>query len=59
MGNALEFEKMVEFVQEHQITPVVSQVFNGLDSIEEAFDSIKKGSQFGKLVVSLITGTKL
>ncbi|KAK3825342.1 MAG: hypothetical protein J3Q66DRAFT_294179 [Benniella sp.] len=59
MGSRLEFEQMLEFVTKHKIKPVVSQVWQGLESAEEAFETMKKGSQFGKLVLSLKTSSKL
>lgn len=50
---------MLEFVTKYKIKPVVSQVWQGLESAEEAFETMKKGSQFGKLVLSLKTSSKL
>ncbi|KAF9934932.1 hypothetical protein BGZ65_003569 [Modicella reniformis] len=58
-GSRYEFEQMLEFVNEHKLKPVVSQVWQGLESAEEAFEAMKKGSQFGKLVLSLKTNSKL
>ncbi|KAG0227227.1 NAD-P-binding protein [Mortierella sp. GBAus27b] len=59
MGSRLEFEQMLDFVAKHKIKPVVSQVWQGLESSEEAFEVLKKGSQFGKLVLSLKASSKL
>ncbi|KAF9437874.1 hypothetical protein BGZ76_010751 [Entomortierella beljakovae] len=59
MGSRVEFEQMLEFVSKYKVKPVVSQVWPGLESAEEAFDTMKKGSQFGKLVLSLKTSPKL
>lgn len=50
---------MVDFVAKHKIKPVVSQVWPGLESAEEAFNVIKAGTQFGKLVLSLKNDSKL
>jgi len=50
---------MVDFVAEHKIKPVVSQVWAGLESAEEAFNVIKAGAQFGKLVLSLKNDSEL
>ncbi|KAF9940825.1 hypothetical protein BGZ67_006676 [Mortierella alpina] len=59
MGSRLEFEQMLDYVSKHKLRPVVSQVWHGLESAEEAFEVMKKGSQFGKLVLSLKTASKL
>ena len=52
MGNAVEFERMVAFVAEHRIVPVVDRVFPFSAGIE-ALRQLDKSEQFGKLVVSL------
>ncbi|KFH61863.1 alcohol dehydrogenase [Podila verticillata NRRL 6337] len=59
MGSRVEFGEMVDFVAKHKIKPVVSQVWPGLESAEEAFNFIKAGTQFGKLVLSLKSESKL
>ncbi|KAF9950534.1 hypothetical protein BGZ70_001325 [Mortierella alpina] len=59
MGSRLEFEQMLDYVSKHKLRPVVSQVWRGLESAEEAFEVMKKGSQFGKLVLSLKSASKL
>ncbi|KAF9188064.1 hypothetical protein BGZ51_000858 [Haplosporangium sp. Z 767] len=59
MGSRLEFEQMLAFVTKHRLRPVVSQVWQGLESSEEAFEVMKNGSQFGKLVLSLKASPKL
>lgn len=54
MGSRKEFREMVEFVREHSIRPVVSRVVRGLDNLEgidELFEDMKAGKQFGKLVI--------
>lgn len=55
MGSREEFRKMVKFVDEKKIKPVVSHVWNGLnsDSIDEAFSTMSNGDQFGKLVIEI------
>jgi D-arabinose 1-dehydrogenase-like Zn-dependent alcohol dehydrogenase len=56
MGSRKEFKEMVEFVKSKQVKPVVSRVVQGLDNIEgidSLFDDMKKGSQFGKLVIEV------
>ena len=56
MGSRKEFKDMVAFVNEKKIRPVVSRVVKGIDNIWEIdglFEEMKKGSQFGKLVVEI------
>ncbi|KAI9649756.1 hypothetical protein NHQ30_002337 [Ciborinia camelliae] len=60
MGSRKEFKDMISFVGEHKIKPVVSRVVKGMDNlkeIDELFDEIKHGSQFGKLVIEVKTGS--
>ena len=60
MGSRKEFRDMVAFVKEKKIRPIVSRVVKGLDNIKEIdtlFDDIKKGSQFGKLVIEIADGS--
>lgn len=58
MGSRKEFSDMVEFVKAKNLKPVVSRVIQGLDieAIDGLFDDMKKGSQFGKLVVEISKG---
>lgn len=56
MGSQREFGEMVRFVSEKKIRPVVQQVVHGienLEGIEGLFEDLKKGTQFGKLVVQI------
>ena len=58
MGSRKEFADMVAFVAEKGLRPVISKVAHGLDNIqaiEALFDEMKKGSQFGKLVIDEIS----
>lgn len=62
MGSRREFRDMVRFVSEKKIRPVVEQVVHGIDNlkaIEELFDRLKEGRQFGKLVVEIDPGCKM
>jgi len=58
MGSRKEFSNMVEFVKTKNLKPVVSRVIQGLDieAIDGLFDDMKKGGQFGKLVVEISKG---
>ncbi|KAM0258203.1 hypothetical protein ACHAQJ_003971 [Trichoderma viride] len=54
MGSKQEFKDMVAFVKEKKIKPVVSRTVKGLGNIEainELFEEMEQGKQFGKLVV--------
>lgn len=53
MGSRKEFKEMVSFVNKHGIKPVVSTTVNGLGRADEVFEIMKKGTQFGKLVVEV------
>ncbi|OCL09010.1 NAD(P)-binding protein [Glonium stellatum] len=58
MGSRKEFSDMVEFVKAKNLKPIVSRTVQGLDieAIDGLFDDMKKGSQFGKLVVEISRG---
>ena len=59
MGSRKEFRDMVAFVKENKIKPIVSKVAKGLDNIKDIdslFDDMRKGSQFGKLVIEIEEG---
>lgn len=56
MGSRREFKEMVEFVNQKKLRPVVSRVVSGIDDLEAIdglFEDMKKGSQFGKLVIEI------
>ncbi|EKV12439.1 Alcohol dehydrogenase, putative [Penicillium digitatum] len=64
MGSRKEFKEMIEFVNAKKIRPVVSRVLQtGLDdmsAIDGLFEDMKKGTQFGKLVIEFGgSGSKL
>lgn len=50
MGNDLEFEQMLQFIENHKIEPFVDSV-TPFENIHSAFDRMAKNEQFGKLVV--------
>jgi D-arabinose 1-dehydrogenase-like Zn-dependent alcohol dehydrogenase len=58
MGSRKEFKDMIDLVRTKNVKPVVSRAVKGLDiaEIDTLFDDMKKGSQFGKLVVDLSGG---
>lgn len=54
MGSRKEFADMTNYVKEKGLQPVVSKVLYGIDDlrkIDDLFEDMKKGSQFGKLVI--------
>ncbi len=55
MGSRKEFKDIVNFIKTRQVKPVVSRVVQGfdLDAINDLFEDMKKGSQFGKLVIEV------
>lgn len=50
MGSDLDFQSMISFVKEKQIRPAIDQVFT-FDNAVKAFDLMKAGDQFGKIVL--------
>ena len=61
MGSRREFIEMVRFVNEKRIRLVVDRVVHdiyNLEAINELFDDLKEGRQFGKLVVEIGTSHK-
>ena len=52
MGTPDDFKEMLNFVNQHQIVPVVDEVFP-LNSTQKAVDKMGSSSQFGKLVITV------
>jgi NADPH:quinone reductase-like Zn-dependent oxidoreductase len=50
MGNDDDFKNMLDYVNQHQIIPVVDSVFDLKDG-NAAFERMAKGLQFGKIVL--------
>ncbi|KAF9225905.1 NAD(P)-binding protein [Gyrodon lividus] len=53
MGSHKDLVDASNFMAEHHIVPVVSHVFEGLGSAEEGFELMKRGDQFGKIVIRM------
>ncbi|GAA6010903.1 hypothetical protein JCM10207_003982 [Rhodosporidiobolus poonsookiae] len=53
MGSREEFKRAVEFVKEHRVEVVVDTVLEGMDKAEDGFQLLKKGGQFGKVVLTI------
>ena len=54
MGSYKDMKDATEFLAEHRMIPVVSHVLDGLESAEEGFELLKKGDQFGKVIINLL-----
>ncbi len=52
MGSDQDFEAMLAFFEKHRVVPTVDSI-RPFDQIIEAFDQMKAGTQFGKLVVKM------
>jgi D-arabinose 1-dehydrogenase-like Zn-dependent alcohol dehydrogenase len=65
MGSRKEFADMISFINKYKLKPIVSRTVHGIDDIEALdglFTDMKRGSQFGKLVIELANpgeGSKL
>ena len=56
MGSRREFGETVRFASEKRIRPVVQRVVHGIENLERIeglFEDLKKGTEFGKLVVKI------
>ncbi|KAG5644403.1 hypothetical protein DXG03_008570 [Asterophora parasitica] len=53
MGSHQDLIDATDFLAEHRIVPVVSHVFDGLESAEQGFEVMKRGDQFGKIVLKI------
>lgn len=53
MGSLAEFKEAVAFVGKHKLRPVIHKTVPSLDQAEDAFQAMKNGEQFGKLVVRI------
>ncbi|OBZ65768.1 putative zinc-type alcohol dehydrogenase-like protein YogA, partial [Grifola frondosa] len=51
MGSHKDLIDATAFLAEHRIVPVVSHVLDGLEAAEDGFELIRRGEQFGKIVV--------
>jgi zinc-binding alcohol dehydrogenase/oxidoreductase len=48
MGSAEEYKEMLQFIETHQIKPVVDRMYR-LDQFKEAFNRMNEAVQFGKI----------
>ena len=52
MGSPDDFKGMLDLVNQHQIVPVIDEVFL-LDHAQQAIDKMENSTQFGKLVLKI------
>ncbi|HUH75199.1 MAG TPA: zinc-binding dehydrogenase [Chitinophagales bacterium] len=52
MGSDQDFEKMLEFVNQHKIHPIIDKIYP-LEKSIDAFDRMKDGLGFGKIVIKI------
>jgi zinc-binding alcohol dehydrogenase/oxidoreductase len=52
MGSAEEYKEMLQFIQTHQIKPVLDQMYS-LNQFEKAFKRMEEATQFGKIGFSI------
>ncbi|KAJ3108525.1 hypothetical protein HDU97_000807 [Phlyctochytrium planicorne] len=57
MGSLEEFNDMAKFIEKNKIKPTIAGVFDGLKNAEKAFDVMRRGTQFGKLLIDLEKGS--
>ncbi len=53
MGSPTDFMYMLDFVNKHQIKPIVDSIFT-LNEINHAFNYVSQGKQFGKVVINIM-----
>lgn len=53
MGSDEDFSKMVQFCQQHHIQPIIDKTFD-LENGAAAFDRMKEGNHFGKILVKIV-----
>ncbi|MBG9586143.1 zinc-binding dehydrogenase [Cytobacillus firmus] len=52
MGSAEEYHEMLQFIEKHQIRPVLDQAFH-LEQYEQAFERIANAEQWGKIAFTI------
>ena len=52
MGSDQDFKKMLEFVTEHQIQPIIDQVYPLVKAVE-AFDRMQSEHHFRKIIIKI------
>ena len=52
MGSPDDFIEMINYFNDHKITPIVDAIFD-LENITEAFEKMNESKQFGKIVIRI------
>jgi zinc-binding alcohol dehydrogenase/oxidoreductase len=52
MGSKEEFEQMIQFVSQHEIHPIIDQIFP-LSDYQSALNRMKDGLQFGNIILDI------
>lgn len=52
VGSRFEFERLVAFIEQHQLRPVIDRVFS-FDEAPAAYEYLDSGSHFGKVVIGV------
>jgi D-arabinose 1-dehydrogenase-like Zn-dependent alcohol dehydrogenase len=53
MGSRNDLKEATRFMADHRIVPYVGHVFRGFEKADEAFELMKQGNQFGKIVIQV------
>ncbi|OJT08894.1 hypothetical protein TRAPUB_245 [Trametes pubescens] len=51
MGSKQDLIDATNFLAQHRIVPIVSEVLDGLEAAERGFQILERGDQFGKIVI--------
>jgi D-arabinose 1-dehydrogenase-like Zn-dependent alcohol dehydrogenase len=52
VGSREDFQSMVQFLNEHRLTPQIDRIFR-FEQTPEAFEYLESASHFGKIVIEL------
>ncbi|KAF7341188.1 putative zinc-type alcohol dehydrogenase-like protein YogA [Mycena venus] len=55
-GSRQDLKDATAFLEKHRIVPVISHVLPGLETAEDGFEMMRKGEQFGKIVIEVGAG---
>ena len=53
MGSYRDLQKATNFIKEHRLRPIVSTVLHGLEEYDKGFEMMRRGDQFGKIVMTV------
>ncbi|KAH9901425.1 NAD-P-binding protein [Cubamyces lactineus] len=54
MGSKQDLIDATQFLAQHRIVPIVSDVLDGLESAERGFQILERGDHFGKVVIRIV-----